>query len=137
MLPPKAFDMLVVRLENRDRVMSKEELMTAVWRDAFVSEDSLSQIIFILRRSLGDDPSSPRFIATSHRRGYRFIADVKAVVAQVELEPQHQQDATPRPSEGPTEGAALPQPHMAPGAEPAVVARRRDRWLFGSVVVAA
>jgi eukaryotic-like serine/threonine-protein kinase len=137
MLPPKAFDMLVVLLENRDRVMGKEELMTAIWRDAFVSEDSLSQIIFILRRSLGDDPSSPRFIATSHRRGYRFIADVKAVVAQAELEPQHEQDAMLRPSAGPTEGAPLPQPHMTPGAEPAVEARRRDRWLFGLVVVAS
>lgn len=86
-LSPKGFDLLALLVENRDRVMSKDELIAAVWRDAFVSEDSLSQLVFMLRRSLGDDPGSPRFIATSHRRGYRFIADVAEVLPDSEQPP--------------------------------------------------
>jgi eukaryotic-like serine/threonine-protein kinase len=80
-LPPKAFDTLLILLRNRNRVVTKDELMRLVWRDAFVTEDSLSQTISTLRRVLGDDSNQPHFIATVPRRGYRFIA------AAVELTP--------------------------------------------------
>jgi DNA-binding winged helix-turn-helix (wHTH) protein len=48
--------------------------MKAVWPDAFVFEDSLTQSVSVLRRALGDDPAHPRFIVTVARRGYRFVA---------------------------------------------------------------
>jgi DNA-binding winged helix-turn-helix (wHTH) protein len=75
-LTPKVFDALLVLLQHRHRVVGKDELMRLVWRDAFVSEDSLSQCVSALRRALGDDPNHPVYVATIPRRGYRFIAPV-------------------------------------------------------------
>ena len=76
---PKAFDTLTVLIANRDRVVSKDELMGLIWPESFVSEDSLTQSVSVLRRMLGDDPSQPQFIATSARHGYRFIAPVQEI----------------------------------------------------------
>ncbi len=75
-LTPKAFDTLVALVSRRDRVVEKDELMNAVWPDAFVSEDNLTQAISVLRRTLGDHSNQPRFIVTIARHGYRFIAPV-------------------------------------------------------------
>ncbi len=72
-LTGKAVDTLVVLVRHRDRVVEKDELIKVVWPDAFVSEDSLTQSISMLRKALGDDSSQPEFIATIPRRGYRFI----------------------------------------------------------------
>src|SRR5688572_1300411 len=75
-LTPKAFDTLLVLIRNRHRLVRKDELMSAVWADSFVSEDSLTQNITALRRALGDDHNQPEYIATITRRGYHFIASV-------------------------------------------------------------
>src|SRR5687768_15513388 len=75
-LPPKVFDVLLVLLRNHHRVVTKEELLRAVWRDVIVSEDSLTQTISALRRALGDDRAHAEYIATMPRRGYRFVAPV-------------------------------------------------------------
>ena len=72
-LTGKAVDTLAVLVRHRDRVVEKDELIRLVWPDAFVSEDSLTQSISMLRKALGDDSSQPQFIATIPRRGYRFI----------------------------------------------------------------
>lgn len=72
----RAFDTLVVLLEHHDRVVEKDELMKAVWPNSFVSDDSLTQSVFALRKALGDDSTQPHFIATVPRRGYRFISPV-------------------------------------------------------------
>jgi DNA-binding winged helix-turn-helix (wHTH) protein len=76
-LPPKAFDTLLHLVEHRDRALTKDELISMVWPDSFVTEESLTQNIFVLRRALGDDTDRPKFIATISRRGYRFVAEVK------------------------------------------------------------
>lgn len=81
-LSPKAFDTLLVLVANRDRIVSKDELLSAVWPDSFVSEDSLTQAISHLRRTLGDEPTQPRFIATVARTGYHFIADVEELTEE-------------------------------------------------------
>jgi DNA-binding winged helix-turn-helix (wHTH) protein/Tfp pilus assembly protein PilF len=78
-LLPKAFDLLCVLLENRRRVVSKDEAMKAVWPDTFVEEANLAQNISVIRKALGDDPRERRFIATIPGRGYRFSADVVEV----------------------------------------------------------
>ena len=78
-LTPKAFDTLLVLIRNRHRLVRKDELINAVWASVAVSEDSLSQVVTVLRRALGDDPQQPEFIATVPRRGYRFIAPVTEV----------------------------------------------------------
>ena len=75
-LNTRVFDTLLVLLKHHDRVVEKDELMRTVWPDSFVSEDSLTQSIWALRRALGDHSSQPSFVATVPRRGYRFVAPV-------------------------------------------------------------
>jgi DNA-binding winged helix-turn-helix (wHTH) protein/TolB-like protein/Tfp pilus assembly protein PilF len=76
-LTPKAFDVLLALIERRDGVVDKAELMKAVWPDSFVEEANLSQTIFVLRKTLGEQPDGQRFIDTIPRRGYRFVAEVQ------------------------------------------------------------
>jgi DNA-binding winged helix-turn-helix (wHTH) protein len=71
-----ASELLRVLIEERHRVVSKDELLRRVWRGAPVEEGNLSTYITKLRSALSDDPQAPRFIRTHHGRGYRFIADV-------------------------------------------------------------
>src|SRR5262245_34990995 len=77
-LTPRAFDTLLVLVQCASQVVDKEQLLKEVWPDVFVEEGSLSRNIYELRKSLGDDPSEPRYIETIPKRGYRFIAPVKA-----------------------------------------------------------
>lgn len=75
-ITPKALDTLRILIENRNRVVSKSELLGQLWPDTAVEEAGLSQQIFLLRKALGDDSNSPQFIATLSRRGFRFVAEV-------------------------------------------------------------
>jgi eukaryotic-like serine/threonine-protein kinase len=75
-LNTRVFETLLVLVRHHDRVVEKDELMKAVWPDTFVSEDSLTQSVWALRRALGDHSSQPSFVATVPRRGYRFVAPV-------------------------------------------------------------
>jgi TolB-like protein/DNA-binding winged helix-turn-helix (wHTH) protein/Tfp pilus assembly protein PilF len=75
-LPPKAFDILVLLVRTRDRVVPKQELLDAVWQDTAVTENTLTQRIKEVREALGDEPQEPRWIKTVSRVGYRFIGDV-------------------------------------------------------------
>src|SRR5918999_3362211 len=77
-LNAKAFDLLVVLIENRERVIAKEELMELVWRDQFVEEANLAVQISTLRRVLGEKKGEHRFIVTVPGRGYRFVAELQA-----------------------------------------------------------
>jgi DNA-binding winged helix-turn-helix (wHTH) protein len=72
--PPKAIDTLVVLVEHAGRIVSKEELMEAVWPDAFVEENNLNQAISALRKALGQGAGGPVYIETVTKRGYRFVA---------------------------------------------------------------
>jgi DNA-binding winged helix-turn-helix (wHTH) protein len=76
---PKAFRVLVFLLRNPHRLITKDELLDAVWNDCAVSENSLTRSIALLRRLLGDDIREPRYIATVPTVGYRFLCDVEAV----------------------------------------------------------
>lgn len=77
-LEPKAYDVLLLLLRHRDRVVLKEELLDQVWKDTFVTPNVLTRAVVQLRKGLGDDAQEARFIETVARRGYRFIADVRA-----------------------------------------------------------
>ena len=72
-LRPQCLDLLKHMAERPGQLLSKQELMDAVWHDKVVTEASLSQAIKQLRTAIGDDAQSPRYIETVHRRGYRFI----------------------------------------------------------------
>lgn len=76
-LEPKCFDVLTVLVEHRDRLVTKEELLEAVWKDTFVTPNALTRAIAQLRRGLGDLAFESRYIETVARRGYRFIAEVR------------------------------------------------------------
>ena len=78
-LTPKAFDTLLVLVQNRERVVEKSEVMRLVWPDTVVEEANLAQHVFTLRKALGDSPDGARFIATIPKRGYRFVAEVREV----------------------------------------------------------
>jgi TolB-like protein len=75
-LEPKAFDLLVFLVENRDRVVSKEDLLRAVWGGRFVSESALTTRVNAVRRALGDDGAMQRFVRTFIRKGVRFVGQV-------------------------------------------------------------
>jgi len=75
---PKAFRVLVFLLRSPHRLITKDELLDAVWNDCAVSENSLTRSIALLRRLLGDDTHEPRYIATVPTVGYRFLCDVEA-----------------------------------------------------------
>jgi len=77
-LTPKTYDTLLVLVENTGRMLSKDELMKALWPDSFVEESNLTVQISAIRRTLGEVPGERRYIVTVPGRGYRFSADVKA-----------------------------------------------------------
>jgi len=83
-LSPKAFDMLLALVENGGRLLEKEELMRRLWPDSFVEEGSLAQNVSLLRKALGESDGQ-KFIETVPRRGYRFIANVRAVQEDAEI----------------------------------------------------
>ena len=75
-LRPKTFELLRHLLDNAGRLVSKEDLLAAVWPGIKVTDSSLSTCMNELRHALDDKPQRPRFVETVHRRGYRFIAPV-------------------------------------------------------------
>ena len=78
-LTSKAFDTLVLLIANRDRVVTKDELLRSVWPDVAVEEGNLTQQIFLLRKALGESAQQPRYIVTVPGHGYRFTAHVTAI----------------------------------------------------------
>jgi len=76
-LPPRAFDTLLVLVENSGRLLEKDELMRTVWRDTVVEENNLSQVVYLLRKALRDGEDGARYIETVPKRGYRFVAGVR------------------------------------------------------------
>jgi TolB-like protein/tetratricopeptide (TPR) repeat protein len=75
-LEPKAMQLLMCLAERAGEVVSVEELLDRVWKDVVVSQDSVYAAVAALRRTLGDDPKIPKYIANVVRRGYRLIAPV-------------------------------------------------------------
>src|ERR1041384_2546014 len=77
-LPPRAFDALLYLVERPGELLTKKELMKALWPGVVVEENSLNQVISLVRKVLGEKPSEHRFIVTAPGRGYRFVAAVRA-----------------------------------------------------------
>ena len=80
-LPPRVLGVLDLLVSRAGVVVPKQELIDTVWKDAFVTDTSLAEAISVLRQALGDDPQSPQYIQTVHRRGYRFVAAVNTAPA--------------------------------------------------------
>jgi Tol biopolymer transport system component/DNA-binding winged helix-turn-helix (wHTH) protein len=77
-LTSKPFETLVVLVEHRGKAIEKQKLLDAVWKEAFVTEDSLVKAVREIRRVLDDEKANPRFVQTVPGEGYRFIAEVTA-----------------------------------------------------------
>jgi eukaryotic-like serine/threonine-protein kinase len=75
-LTPKAFDVLLFLAQNPNRLITKQELLEAVWGDTFVEEGNLTQYISHLRKALGDNSEDTRLIVTIARKGYQFTPRV-------------------------------------------------------------
>src|SRR3954462_10826816 len=75
-LNARYFDALALMVREGGKLVSKDRFMDEVWRGIPVTDEALTQCIKTLRRQLGDDAASPRFIETVPKHGYRFIAPV-------------------------------------------------------------
>lgn len=89
-LEPQVFDLLVYLVRNRDRIVSRRELLDELWSGKVVTESTLSSRIKAARRAVGDNGRSQQCIATFNRRGYRFVATVK----QLAVVPSNVDDST-------------------------------------------
>lgn len=78
-LKPKVFDTLLLLVENRGRVLDKDELLSRLWPDTVVEESNLSQNVYLLRKVLDEVPRGEAYIETMPKRGYRFVASVNEV----------------------------------------------------------
>src|SRR4030095_9095636 len=125
----KAFDTLVVLLRHRDHVVDTEQLVKLVWPDTYVSDDSLTHSVSVLRRVLGDDSAQPVYIVTIPRRGYRFTAPVHAQVTFAETQANTNVDA-PIASSYPT-----PPALVASQQEKSTRAHARRAWLVWLLIV--
>jgi len=74
---PKAFRVLLFLLRNPQKLITKEELLDAVWGDTAVSENSLARSVALLRKLLGDETRDPRYIETVATVGYRWVCKVE------------------------------------------------------------
>ena len=76
-LSPKAFELLMVLIEHRGRVIEKDTILALVWNDHIVGENNLARHMSTLRKALNDDPHNHQYIATVFGKGYRFVAAVR------------------------------------------------------------
>lgn len=144
---PQVFDLLIFLVQNRERVVSKDDLLRAVWDGRIVSESTLASHINAARKAIGDSGLDQRLIRTVSRKGYRFVGDVSEAPTSESVgsaEPDAvSADETPAralPLPGKPSIAALPflnlsgdpeQDYFADGVvEDIVSALSRIGWLF-------
>ncbi len=75
-LTPKAFSVLLHLVTHAGQLVTKDEFLDVLWPGVFVGDAALKVSVREIRKTLGDDPQTPSYIQTAHRRGYRFIAPV-------------------------------------------------------------
>jgi len=74
-LTPTAFALVRYLVERPEQLITKDELLAAVWPDVVVSENALTTYVGVIRQLLGDNAKTPRYLETVHRRGYRWVAE--------------------------------------------------------------
>ena len=137
-IEPQVFDVLIYLVENRDRVVSKDDLIASVWGGRIVSESTLTSRINAVRRAIGDSGEKQILIRTFAKKGFRFVApvDLKSKAPMVSGEPQPSALAVPKkPSI-----AVLPFSNMSGDpeqdsfvdgvTEEIIAALSRVRWFF-------
>jgi TolB-like protein len=139
---PQVFDLLVHLVQNRERVVTKDDLIEVVWAGRIVSESTLTSHINAVRKAIGDSGEEQRLVRTIARKGYRFVGEVRESDASERAEPAKRH-------EPPVQALALPdrpsiavlpffnlsgdpeQEYFVDGVvEDIIVALSRIRWLF-------
>ncbi len=149
---PQVFDLLLQLVSNRDHVVSKDDLLKAVWGGRIVSESTITSHINAVRKAIGDTGEEQRLVRTIPRKGYRFVGQIQVEYsgqAQQPDWPGHSEDATVEPRHTPAPVLVLPdkpsitvlpfqnlsgdpeQDYFADGVvEDIIAALSRIRWLF-------
>ena len=78
-LPPKALDLLFLLAASPTALVSKDDILDALWPGVSVTDNAITQVVSELRQALGDTPATPQFIQTVPRRGYRFVAETTVI----------------------------------------------------------
>jgi TolB-like protein/DNA-binding winged helix-turn-helix (wHTH) protein/tetratricopeptide (TPR) repeat protein len=146
-LEPRTMRLLVCLAQHPGEVLSVEQLLTEVWRDVVVGQDSVYQAVAGLRRILGDDPKAPVYIANVMRRGYRLVAPVAPwSEPSLNISPSSALETPALSKTEPVPGPPLPDetsPQQPPPALPPEVGRapRRaspiGRWSLAAVILLA
>src|ERR1700685_3906727 len=126
-IEPKAFRVLLFLLHNPQKLITKDELLNAIWGDTTVTEGSLSRCIWLLRGVLGEDIRSPRYIETVPTLGYRFVGKVEV------SEDMHSGQA---PADLPDGGGAGKGPERGTQAAAGAIRSFRRSWLLAASVLA-
>ena len=139
-LPPKAFETLLALVRNSGHLITKDELMTQVWPDAFVEEVNLARNIWTVRKALGDDNGEHQYIQTVPKVGYRFVAPVTVsqsessgllIQRRIMARIVHEELET---SDAPQSEIAVREQHLLPGMR----SRHAGRWtVLGLFVLVA
>ena len=121
----KAFDTLVVLLENPGHLVTKAELLKSIWPDTVVEEQNVAVTVSMLRKALGDEGPEHRYIKTVARQGYRFVAEIKEAESEAPSEETHRGEVT------------IAQPPLQAPQTPALSIRRPSRIVAALLSVAA
>jgi len=143
---PQVFDLLVYLVQNRERIVSKDSLLHAVWGGRIVSESTMTSHINAVRKAIGDSGEEQRLIRTVARKGFRFVGDVREAssdgLSSLKTEPAKSNEKSAHALAIPDKPsiAALPfynlsgdpeQEYFADGVvEDIIAALSRIRWLF-------
>lgn len=138
---PQVFALLLLLAENRERLVSRDEIIEKVWDGRVVSDSALDSRVKSARRALGDDGRTQRFIRTIHGQGFRFVAEVREAAAARGAGVGAVVDATPmRAGDARPSIAVLPFRLVGDGGPYATIAEAlpdeliaelsRLRWLF-------
>jgi adenylate cyclase len=132
-LEPRTMRLLVCLAERPGQVVSVDELLDLVWKDVVVSPDSVYGAVASLRRTLGDDPKDPTYIANVMRRGYRLVAPVSTRLTALEPPPAveppiHETNSVPQSDISRGSSHQQPTPRAS---QPSAAAR----WAWGRRVV--
>jgi DNA-binding winged helix-turn-helix (wHTH) protein/TolB-like protein/Tfp pilus assembly protein PilF len=136
----KAFDILIVLIKGRDRVLTKDELMEKVWPDTVVEENNLTVAMSGLRKALGEGSGDRRYIMTVPGRGYRFVAEVQTESLRastgdrdrgIEAGAVADQHSRAEPASRPVTEAGRQEARVSAGQ-----ASRPRAWMFALAIVA-